>query len=108
MQHAKDFGFTVEGKIGFDVEAIVERSREVAAQLNAGVGFLMKKNKVDVIWGEATIAKPGEVRSASVEAAVSRRTAKPFWRRHLSGQAHHPRHRRAGARRCRGSSPTAS
>ncbi|MBV9243413.1 MAG: dihydrolipoyl dehydrogenase, partial [Methylobacteriaceae bacterium] len=30
-------------------------------QLNQGVGFLMRKNKVDVIWGEAQIAKPGEV-----------------------------------------------
>jgi dihydrolipoamide dehydrogenase len=29
--------------------------------LNHGVGFLLKKNKVDVIWGEARIAKPGEV-----------------------------------------------
>jgi dihydrolipoamide dehydrogenase len=29
--------------------------------LNGGVGFLMKKNKIDVIWGEATITKAGEV-----------------------------------------------
>jgi dihydrolipoamide dehydrogenase len=33
----------------------------VSAQLNAGVGFLLKKNKVDVIWGEAKITKAGEV-----------------------------------------------
>ncbi|MEM1289637.1 MAG: dihydrolipoyl dehydrogenase, partial [Pseudomonadota bacterium] len=39
-----------------------KRSRGVSAQLNGGVGFLMKKNKVDVIWGEATITKPGEVK----------------------------------------------
>ena len=61
LNHAKDFGLTVEGKIGFDPAAVVKRSRAVSAQLNAGVGFLLKKNKVDVIWGEATITKPGEV-----------------------------------------------
>ena len=38
----------------------MKRSRAVSAQLNNGVGFLLKKNKVDVIWGEARIAKPGE------------------------------------------------
>jgi dihydrolipoamide dehydrogenase len=61
LNHANDFGLTVEGKIGFDPAAVVKRSRAVSAQLNSGVGFLLKKNKVDVIWGEATITKPGEV-----------------------------------------------
>jgi dihydrolipoamide dehydrogenase len=61
LQHPKDYGLTVEGKIGFDPAAVVKRSRGVSQQLNAGVGFLLKKNKVDVIWGEARISKPGEV-----------------------------------------------
>src|SRR5271156_3830459 len=61
LSHAKDFGLKVEGKIGFDTAAVVKRSRAVSAQLNNGVGFLLKKNKVDVIWDEATIARPGEV-----------------------------------------------
>ena len=39
------------------MEAVVKRSRGVSAQLNGGVGYLLKKNKVDVIWGEAKIAK---------------------------------------------------
>jgi dihydrolipoamide dehydrogenase len=60
-QHAKDYGLTIEGKLGFDPAAVVKRSRDVSGQLNAGVGFLLKKNKVDVIWGEAKISKPGEV-----------------------------------------------
>ncbi len=60
-QHAKDFGLTIEGKLGFDPAAVVKRSRDVSGQLNSGVGFLLKKNKVDVIWGEAKISKPGEV-----------------------------------------------
>jgi dihydrolipoamide dehydrogenase len=58
--HAKDYGLSIEGKVGFDPGAIVKRSRVVSGQLNGGVGFLMKKNKIDVIWGEARITKPGE------------------------------------------------
>jgi dihydrolipoamide dehydrogenase len=61
INHAKDYGLKVEGKIGFDPAAVIKRSRAVSAQLNNGVGFLLKKNNVDVIWGEATIARPGEV-----------------------------------------------
>jgi dihydrolipoamide dehydrogenase len=61
-QHAKDYGLVIEGKVGFDPAAVVKRSRNVSAQLNNGVGFLLKKNKVDVIFGEATITKPGEVK----------------------------------------------
>jgi dihydrolipoamide dehydrogenase len=59
--HAKDYGLTIEGKVGFDPAAIVKRSRAVSAQLNGGVAFLLKKNKVDVIWGEAQISAIGEV-----------------------------------------------
>jgi dihydrolipoamide dehydrogenase len=61
LNHAKDYGLTVDGKIGFDPATVVKRSRAISAQLNNGVGFLLKKNKVDVIWGEAMITKPGEV-----------------------------------------------
>jgi dihydrolipoamide dehydrogenase len=60
-EHAKDYGLKLEGKLTYDPAAVVKRSRTVSGQLNGGVGFLMKKNKVDVIWGEATITKPGEV-----------------------------------------------
>ncbi len=61
-QHAKDYGLRIEGTVGYDSEAIKDRSRKISAQLNAGVGFLLKKNKVDVIWGEAHLTKPGEVK----------------------------------------------
>src|SRR5215204_5324934 len=61
LQHPKEYGLTIEGKVGFDGAAIVKRSRDVSARLSAGVGFLMKKNKIDVIWGEAAIDAPGKV-----------------------------------------------
>lgn len=60
MSHAKDYGLTVE-KAGFDVDGIVKRSRQIAGQMNNGVQFLMKKNKVDIIWGEATLTAKDEV-----------------------------------------------
>ena len=77
-EHAKDYGLTIAGEISADVKAIVARSRGISAKLNAGVGFLMKKNKIDVIWGEAKITKPGEiVVSAPVKGPVLPQNAVP-------------------------------
>ena len=60
MQHSKDYGLTAE-KVSYDPSAVVKRSRGVSKRLNDGVGFLMKKNKVTVIWGEAAIDAPGKI-----------------------------------------------
>ena len=60
-QHLKDYGLKLEGTISADVTAVVARSRGVSARLNGGIGYLMKKNKVDVIWGEAKLSKPNEI-----------------------------------------------
>src|SRR5919205_1751719 len=60
MQHAKDYGLSAE-KISYDPKAVVQRSRGVSKRLNDGVGFLMKKNKVTVIWGDAAIDAPGKI-----------------------------------------------
>src|SRR5689334_8022465 len=60
LQHAKDYGLSA-GEVSYDPSAVVKRSRAVSKRLNDGVGFLMKKNKVAVIWGEATIDAPGKV-----------------------------------------------
>ena len=60
LKHAKDYGVSAE-KVGFDAKAVVDRSRKVAGRMNSGVGFLLKKNKVTVIWGEASIDAPGKI-----------------------------------------------
>ncbi|TYL86047.1 dihydrolipoyl dehydrogenase [Bradyrhizobium rifense] len=60
MQHAKDYGLSADN-VSFDPKAVVQRSRGVSKRLNDGVGFLMKKNKVSVIWGAASIDAPGKV-----------------------------------------------
>jgi len=56
LDHLKDYGLSVE-KRGFDFGAVVQRSRKVAAQLNSGVTFLMKKHKIEVVEGFAKLEK---------------------------------------------------
>src|SRR5215471_8561840 len=60
LQNAKAYGLSAE-KVAFDAAAVVKRSRAVSKRLNDGVGYLMKKNKVAVIWGEAAIESPGRI-----------------------------------------------
>ncbi len=60
MHRAKDFGLSVQGA-AFDLDAVVKRSRGVAAQLSGGIGHLLKKNKVTVLMGEAKLSAPGVV-----------------------------------------------
>jgi dihydrolipoyl dehydrogenase len=76
MSHAKDYGLTAE-TFGFDIDGVVKRSRAIAAQMNNGVQFLMKKNKVDIIWGEAVITKPGEVKVAPTKKAIQQPQVPP-------------------------------
>jgi dihydrolipoamide dehydrogenase len=60
MHRAKEFGLSAEG-IGYDLDAVVKRSRAVAKQLNSGVGHLLKKNKVTAYMGEASLPAKGRV-----------------------------------------------
>ncbi len=74
MHRAKEFGLKAEG-IGYDLDAVVKRSRGVAKQLNSGVGHLMKKNKVDVVMGAATLPAKGKV-SVKTDKGVEELAAK--------------------------------
>ena len=69
MKHAGDYGLSAE-KVSYDPKAVVARSRGVSKRLNDGVGFLMKKNKVQIIWGDASIDAPDKVtvKKSAVEA----------------------------------------
>jgi dihydrolipoamide dehydrogenase len=60
MERAKDFGLKA-GDIGFDLDAVVQRSRGVAKQMEGGVRHLLKKNKVTAVMGEAKLAGKGRV-----------------------------------------------
>jgi dihydrolipoamide dehydrogenase len=66
MLHAKDYGLSAK-EVSYDLGAVVKRSRGVSAQLTQGVGFLLKKNKVDVIWGAATLKGKGTIAVAAAE-----------------------------------------
>ena len=56
LGHLADYGVSAENR-AFDFDAVVKRSRKVSAQLNAGVAFLMKKHKVEVVEGTARLEK---------------------------------------------------
>ncbi len=60
MHRAKDFGLSVDG-VGYDLDAVVQRSRGVAKQLSGGIGHLFKKNKVTSVMGAAKLAGKGRV-----------------------------------------------
>ena len=60
MAHASAYGLKATN-FGYDLAAIVKRSRDIAGQMNNGVQFLMRKNKVDIIWGEARLTAAGEI-----------------------------------------------
>lgn len=74
MQRAKDFGLSAQG-IGYDLPAVVARSRAVAKQLSGGIGHLMKKNKVTVFMGAAALPKKGTV-SVKTDKGTEELTAK--------------------------------
>ena len=60
MNNAKEYGLKIDA-VSFDIGDVIKRSRRVSRRLNGGVGHLLAKNKVDVIWGEAKLVSPGEV-----------------------------------------------
>tara|TARA_B110000114_G_scaffold60179_1_gene63958 strand:- start:35153 stop:36547 length:1395 start_codon:yes stop_codon:yes gene_type:complete len=74
MHRAKEFGLKADN-IGYDLGAVVKRSRGIADQLSSGIGHLMKKNKVTVFMGEATIPAKGRV-SVKGEKGAQELTAK--------------------------------
>src|SRR5579871_1814608 len=56
LDHLDDYGLSVQGR-AYDFAKVIARSREVAGQLSSGVAFLMKKNKIEVVEGTATLEK---------------------------------------------------
>ncbi len=60
MGRAAEFGLACDN-IRFDLASVIERSRKVAAKLASGVAYLMKKNKIAVIDGEAKLEGQGKI-----------------------------------------------
>jgi dihydrolipoamide dehydrogenase len=74
-ERGKEFGFSFEN-LKLDFAAAVKRSRQVSDRLVKGVGFLMKKNNVDVIMGTARLTAIDTVQVTDKENQVSQHTAR--------------------------------
>ncbi|MDZ4065970.1 MAG: FAD-dependent oxidoreductase, partial [Tabrizicola sp.] len=74
MHRAKEFGLSATG-VSYDLPAVVARSRGVAKQLSGGIGHLMKKHKVTVFMGVATLPAKGMV-EVKTDKATETLTAK--------------------------------
>ena len=68
-ERGSDFGFKVDG-LTLDYGAAVQRSRQVADRLVKGVGFLMKKNKIDVHMGSARLTAPQAIEVTGKDGVV--------------------------------------
>jgi len=60
LNHASDFGITVEGGKA-DFGAVIKRSRGVADGMSKGIQFLFKKNKIDAIMGNGILKKDKKI-----------------------------------------------
>lgn len=61
LNHAADYGVTIEGTAKADFGAMVGRSRGVADGMSKGIQFLFKKNKIEVIQGTGKLTKDRKV-----------------------------------------------
>ena len=69
-ERSKEFGFSFENLV-LDYSAAVKRSRTVSDRLVKGVGFLMKKNKIDVYMGAARLAAKDKVQVTDKDGKVT-------------------------------------
>lgn len=75
IQHAKDYGITVSDSKA-DFESMIKRSRGVADGMSKGVTFLMKKNKIDVILGNAKLTRGKKVEVTAADGSKKEYEAK--------------------------------
>ena len=74
LTHASDYGITVKDAKA-DFSAMVERSRGVASGMSAGIQFLMKKNKIDVLKGTGVVKAGKKVAVTAEDGTVTEYTA---------------------------------
>lgn len=74
-ERGKEFGFEVSG-LKLDYAAAVKRSRQVSERLVKGVGFLMKKNAIDVHMGAAAFSEPHSLTVTGKDGSTTTLSAK--------------------------------
>jgi dihydrolipoamide dehydrogenase len=68
---AKEFGILIEG-VKPDFPAIIQRSRDISNKISKGIGFLLKKNKIDSIAGTAKLlSRQGAWKPHQIEVALN-------------------------------------
>ena len=81
IKQADKYGITVNSYT-IDLGKMVQRSRQVAGNLNKGIGHLLKKNKVSVIFGTAKLLGKGKV-SITTLTGSSNATANELKAKHI-------------------------
>ncbi|MBC7556140.1 MAG: FAD-dependent oxidoreductase, partial [Chryseobacterium sp.] len=74
INHAEEYGLN-KSEASFEFPNIIKRSRGVAAKMSKGIEFLMKKNKIDVIFGNAKIQKGKKVNVTDAEGKTTEYSA---------------------------------
>src|SRR5690606_7454373 len=78
LKHAEEFGFTVS-EIQKDFDKIIKRSRGIADKQSKGIQFLMKTNKIDVVYGHGSFVSTKELKVTDADGKeVERIKAKHF------------------------------
>lgn len=75
-KHAADYGVSISGDVKADFEAMIKRSRDVAAGMSKGVQFLFKKNKIEPINGYGRLKDKGTVEVEDEKGKKTTHTAK--------------------------------
>ncbi|MEC5156299.1 dihydrolipoyl dehydrogenase [Chryseobacterium sp. MP_3.2] len=75
LQQAEQYGLNKVENPGFDFSKVIQRSRGVATKMSGGIAFLMKKNKIDVIMGTATLQKGKKVSVTDKEGKATEHSA---------------------------------
>lgn len=75
INHAAEYGIQVDNPKA-DFNQVIKRSRGVADGMSKGIQFLMKKNKIDVIMGHATVKKGGKIEVKGTDGSISEYQAK--------------------------------
>lgn len=70
IKHAESFGISISGEVKPDFEAVIKRSREVAANMSKGIQFLFKKNNIEVIQGFGKVKPNHKVEVLNEQGAV--------------------------------------
>ena len=74
MKHAKDYGLKADN-VGADYAAVIKRSRDVAGGMSKGIDYLLKKNKVSIIFGSASFVDAHTVTVKKTDGSVQNMTA---------------------------------